>query len=182
MKTKGVWFGRLARAGLVAGVLAGAGFKEQVSAQVSISANVSIQSASDFYGPLAPYGSWVSVSTYGRCWRPAGMASGWRPYSLGHWEWTDAGWYWVSDEPWGWACFHYGQWVLDPAYGWVWLPGTQWAPAWVVWRETPDYIGWAPCGPGGAVVSGVSFAFVDIHHFHDRLQPRELVFNNPEIL
>ncbi|HZR19586.1 MAG TPA: DUF6600 domain-containing protein, partial [Verrucomicrobiae bacterium] len=86
-----------------------------------------------------------------------------------------------SDEPWGWACFHYGQWVYDPSYGWVWLPGTEWAPAWVVWRQAPDYIGWAPCGPGGVAVADTSFVFVDVHHFHDRLAPRELVFNDTRI-
>jgi len=34
----------------------------------------------------------------------------------------------VSDEPWGWACYHYGTWVDDPAVGWVWVPGVEWAP------------------------------------------------------
>jgi len=124
----------------------------------------------------------VDVGRYGRCWHPASVVSGWRPYTIGSWEWTDSGWYWMSDEPWSWACYHYGYWVMDPQYGWVWIPGTDWAPAWVVWRESPDYIGWAPCGPGGVVVGDSPFVFVDVHHFHDHLGSGSLVFNDPRIL
>lgn len=172
--------GRLLLAALVA--LCAVCQENRAHAQVDLSVNLSIQSPSDFYNPLSQYGAWVNVPQHGRCWRPTAVASDWRPYTTGHWEWTDAGWYWVSDEPWSWACYHYGQWVLDPVNGWVWLPGTQWAPAWVTWREAPDYVGWAPCGPGGAVFGTTPFFFVDIHHFHDRLQPREIVFNDPRIL
>src|ERR1044072_1148419 len=119
-----------------------------VRAQVSFSASIQINSPSDFYQPLEPYGTWVEVRSYGRCWRPREVAVDWQPYTMGHWEWPDAGWYWVSDEPWGWAAFHYGSWYHDSSYGWVWIPGTDWAPAWVTWRYSDDYIGWAPCGAG----------------------------------
>jgi hypothetical protein len=180
MKTRQSCVGRLLLAALV--TVCAVCQANRAYAQVDVSFNVNIQSPSDFYDPLGHYGAWVNVSQYGRCWRPTVRASDWRPYTTGHWEWTDAGWYWVSDEPWAWACYHYGQWVVDPVNGWVWLPGTQWAPAWVTWREAPDYIGWAPCGPGGVVFSTTPFFFVDIHHFHDRLQPREFVFNDPRIL
>ena len=27
----------------------------------------------------------------------------WQPYMYGRWMWTNAGWAWVSDEPFGWA-------------------------------------------------------------------------------
>jgi hypothetical protein len=182
MKSKELWFGKLAFGLVAAGLLQGGILVTRAQAQVDLSVNLNIQSPGDFNSPLAPYGSWVNVDSYGRCWRPGNLPPDWRPYTLGHWEWTDAGWYWASDEPWGWACFHYGQWVLDPSNGWVWLPGTQWAPAWVVWRQAPDYIGWAPCGPGGTAFSDNSFIFVDVHHFHDRLRPRELVFNDAGIL
>ena len=38
----------------------------------------------------------------------------WRPYAQGIWVYTDEyGWYWVADEPLGWAVFHYGRWLLD---------------------------------------------------------------------
>ena len=183
MNARRHWFASLVKGSLLSLsllVCGLAGSKAQVPFEAA--ATINIQSPSDFYDALAPYGSWVNVGPYGQCWRPANVVRDWRPYTQGYWEWTDAGWYWVSDEPWAWACYHYGQWMFDPVYGWVWLPGTDWAPAWVVWREAPDYIGWAPCGPGGVVVAGAPFVFVDIHHFHDRLGPRELVFNDSGIL
>jgi hypothetical protein len=104
-----------------------------------------------FQEGLAPYGEWMTVGAYGRVWRPLRVAAGWRPYYYGRWEWTDEGWLWVSDEPWGWAAYHYGRWAYDPSYGWIWIPGYQWAPAWVTWRYSPEYIGWAPLGPGFSV-------------------------------
>jgi hypothetical protein len=82
-----------------------------------------------------------------------------RPHNVGRWAWTSGGWYWISDEPWGWATYHYGTWYLDPVYGWVWIPDYEWAPAWVEWRYGGDYIGWAPLGPP-------SFFFVNIGFHH----------------
>lgn len=182
MKAKLLGSAKIGLAILIGGSVAGwKGIQPSAEAQVGVSVGVQIQSPADFYTPLSPYGGWVNVSRYGRCWRPIDVPTGWRPYTVGHWEWTDCGWYWVSDEPWSWACYHYGCWVLDPVDGWVWVPGTEWAPAWVVWREAPDYIGWAPCGPSGVAFSDASFVFVDVHHFHDRLRPRELVFDDPRI-
>src|SRR3977135_729720 len=47
----------------------------------------------------------------------------------------------------------------DPASGngWVWVPGDQWAPAWVSWRQTDDedYVGWAPLPPEASVTVSV---------------------------
>ncbi len=103
-----------------------------------------------FYSSLSPYGEWIDVSGGMYAWRPVGVAAGWRPYTEGHWVWTDDGWYWESDEPWGWAAYHYGRWYYDDYYGWVWIPGYDWAPAWVEWRYGGDYIGWAPLGPYAA--------------------------------
>jgi len=151
-------------------------------AAVDVSAQFSINSPADFYDPLASLGAWVDLSSYGRCWHPRNVARDWRPYCNGEWEWTDAGWYWASDEPWAWACYHYGSWVDDAAYGWCWIPGTEWAPAWVDWREGPDYIGWAPCGPSLSVLAPSAFVFVDIHHFHDHIRPGNVVINNREII
>src|SRR6266850_8446896 len=68
-------------------------------------------------------------------------------YCNGHWQRTDAGWYWVSDEPWAWATYHYGRWDLNPRLGWVWVPRTEWAPAWVSWHQGGGYTGWAPLHP-----------------------------------
>lgn len=100
-----------------------------------------------FYDGLSSHGEWMSIGggVYG--WRPIGVHAGWRPYTVGRWCWTNYGWYWLSDEPWGWAVFHYGRWYYDDYYGWIWIPGYDWAPAWVEWRYSPDYIGWAPLGP-----------------------------------
>ena len=101
-----------------------------------------------FYSSLSPYGEWVRAADYGMCWRPIGMPIGWRPYTYGHWVWTEYGWTWVSNYPWGWAAFHYGRWVFNPELGWIWIPGYVWAPAWVEWRWGGGYMGWAPMPPG----------------------------------
>jgi hypothetical protein len=116
-------------------------------------------SISYFYDELDNYGHWIDYGNYGTCWVPADVGYGWRPYSRGHWIYTDYGWTWASYEPFGWATYHYGRWVFDPGYGWVWVPGTVWAPAWVAWREGDDYIGWAPLPPqvGWNVSVGLTF-------------------------
>jgi hypothetical protein len=100
-----------------------------------------------FYSNLAPYGHWINRGSYGWVWLPFGVRAGWRPYTLGHWVMTDYGWTWVSDEPFGWAAYHYGRWRFDDEYGWVWVPGYEWGPAWVAWRNGGGYIGWAPLPP-----------------------------------
>jgi hypothetical protein len=123
-----------------------------------------------FYNELAPYGAWVDVAGYGYCWRPtvAVWNSGWRPYAdCGRWLWTDCGWYWYSGYSWGWAPFHYGRWACAGGVGWVWVPGSAWAPAWVNWRVTPSYCGWAPLAPvhhGLHVVGHSDYVFVAKAH------------------
>lgn len=102
-----------------------------------------------FYDALSPYGTWVENSQYGYVWVPEQVPEGWRPYTVGHWLDTDQGWYWDSQEPFAWAIYHYGRWGYSPDYGWFWVPGTQWAPAWVVWRSGDRYVGWAPIPPQG---------------------------------
>ena len=151
-------------------------------ANFEVSAAVSVHATADFYAPLAQSGAWIEVGSYGRCWRPSGVAVDWRPYCNGHWVWTDCGWYWASEEPWGWACYHYGCWVYDPAYAWVWVPGIEWAPAWVTWRVGGGYIGWAPLGPHGTRVAGPSFVFVEATHFNQPLRPSAVIVNNTTII
>jgi len=168
---------------LIIGLAAGSNVSfTEAREEVGFSAGLKIQSVADFDTPLSGYGTWVRAAPYGHCWRPSSVPPGWRPYVNGSWEWTDAGWYWVSDERWAWACYHYGYWVLDANYGWVWIPGTDWAPAWVAWRESPDYIGWAPCPMGNFEVAPSAFVFVDIHQFHQRIRPDLLVISNPTII
>jgi hypothetical protein len=116
----------------------------------------------NFYSTLAPYGSWVDVSGYGRCWRPSVISynSAWQPYcDHGHWIYTDCGWYWSSDYSWGWAAFHYGRWFNHPRYGWCWNPGTVWGPSWVTWRYANNYCGWAPLPPFTACAAGVGITY-----------------------
>jgi len=63
------------------------------------------ETTSDFYGTLAPYGSWVNVDGYGPCWQPTVVVVNplWQPYcDGGHWVYTDCGWYWSSGYSWGW--------------------------------------------------------------------------------
>jgi uncharacterized protein DUF6600 len=102
-----------------------------------------------FYRKLEPYGAWRETSDYGYVWQPreAEESRNWRPYTAGRWVYTDAGWTWVSEEPFGWATYHYGRWVRLRRVGWLWVPGEEWAPAWVSWRTSNDYVGWAPLPP-----------------------------------
>ncbi len=106
-------------------------------------------SYSTFYRKLDPYGDWIETSSYGYVFQPRQAVgdSGWRPYTDGHWVYTDAGWTWISAEPFGWATCHYGRWTRLRDVGWVWVPGNEWAPAWVSWRRGNDFVGWAPLPP-----------------------------------
>ena len=132
--------------------------KQQVTAQAAatVSAETPLHAAkqptasySTFHNKLEPYGAWRETSNYGFVWQPneAERSRSWRPYTNGRWVYTDAGWTWVSEEPFGWATYHYGRWTRLRNIGWVWLPGEEWAPAWVSWRKGNDYIGWAPLPP-----------------------------------
>ncbi len=102
-----------------------------------------------FYNKLEPYGDWIETGDYGYVFHPreAESSRSWRPYTDGRWVYTDAGWTWISEEPFGWATYHYGRWTRLRGVGWVWVPGNQWAPAWVSWRKGNDYVGWAPLPP-----------------------------------
>jgi hypothetical protein len=125
-----------------------------------------------FYENLSPYGQWFQEPSYGWCWTPYDVSTDWRPYSDGHWEYTDYGWSWASNEPWGWAGYHYGRWFFDDSYGWAWQPGTEWAPAWVAWRYGDDYVGWAPLPPAAAWDESAGLNFADA----GMIQPDEWCF------
>jgi hypothetical protein len=101
-----------------------------------------------FYNSLSPHGRWLQVDGYGYAFRPKlSERSSWRPYVDGRWVSTSQGWAWDSREPFGWACYHYGRWVRLSRQGWVWVPGREWAPAWVSWRSGGSHVGWAPLPP-----------------------------------
>src|SRR5436305_1554037 len=116
-----------------------------------------------FYTQLDRYGDWRETSDYGYVWQPRQAQSRtWRPYTDGHLVYTDVGWTWVSEEPFGWATYHYGRWTRLRNIGWVWVPGDQWAPAWVSWRKSNDYVGWAPLPPEARFDRGIG-----IHNWSD---------------
>jgi hypothetical protein len=108
-----------------------------------------------FYNGLSSQGQWVQTPDYGYAFQPNVQDPNWAPYTDGHWVYTAYGWTWASDEPWGWATYHYGRWVNIIGTGWCWVPGYQWAPAWVSWRWGGGYAGWAPLPPSTFV--GVEF-------------------------
>ena len=115
----------------------------------------------EFYDELTPYGQWINDPQYGYIWVPD-AGDDFRPYfSSGHWVMTEYGNTWISDYPWGWACFHYGRWVYNDYYGWLWIPGNVWGPGWVVWRWGYGYCGWAPMYPGYEWGIGVTFGCPD---------------------
>lgn len=121
---------------------------QKASAQVSVNFQV-------FYDDLSPYGQWIDYPSYGYVWVPT-FNPLFIPYSTGgHWVYTMYGWTWVSDYHWGWAPFHYGRWDYDDYFGWYWVPGFEWGPAWVLWRTSPGYYGWAPMGPNISIALAI---------------------------
>jgi Family of unknown function (DUF6600) len=143
-----------------------------VAAQPQVGVNATI---GGFYDELAPYGRWVDCS-YGQCWVPGQVAADWQPYSNGQWIYTEYGWTWVSNDPWGGNPYHYGTWASIEGYGWSWVPGTVWAPAWVTWSYSNNYVGWAPLPPtivfgasgyagSPVVVSQTHYVFVPTNRF-----------------
>ncbi len=126
----------------------------QVHSQ-SIHVSVGFQT---FYDELEPYGTWVNYPNYGYVWRYRPSSGEFRPYSTnGRWVYTDDGWTWVSAYHWGWAPFHYGRWIYDDILGWLWVPGNEWAPAWVTWGSYNDNFAWAPIAPGISITIGSSY-------------------------
>ncbi len=101
-----------------------------------------------YYDALSPYGTWVDYGNYGPVWYPTqGVTPNWRPYVDGRWVPTADGWVFETGEPWGWATYHFGNWMPTTEYGWVWDPGSTWYPSTAAWRTSDDYVGWAPIPP-----------------------------------
>jgi hypothetical protein len=127
-----------------------------VTTQKEIQAQGAAVSFQVFYDDLSPHGSWIDYPNYGYVWIP-NIATEFIPYSTaGHWAMTSYGWTWVSNYSWGWAPFHYGRWWYDNFYGWFWVPDNVWGPAWVIWRSSPGYYGWAPLGPNISLTFAMS--------------------------
>jgi hypothetical protein len=115
------------------------------------------------YNYLAPYGNWIYLDPYGYVWTPRHMGYQWRPYSNGHWVMTEMGWTWMANERWGSIPFHYGRWGYDDYIGWFWVPGSTWGPAWVSWRWSDRYTGWAPLQPGIELRVNMDFGSISIN-------------------
>jgi hypothetical protein len=135
-----------------------------------------------FYQALSPYGTWSQEPDVGWTWEPnEGVRDvNWRPYTNnGHWLWTDHGWYWESSSPYGWAVFHYGRWGYNARHRWCWAPDNIWGPAWVDWRESDDYIGWAPLPFGSRFEPSLGFSYQGRHlgfDFHIGLEEQRYTF------
>ncbi len=132
----------------------------------------------DFHAALEPFGMWQRDPRWGEIWVPFNKARGWRPYTVGHWVYTEEwGWYWISDDDeqdWGWITYHYGRWVFLRGLGWSWVPGEEWAPAWVNWRASTSYVGWAPLPP-----DDVYEEYDDTYDYWTFLPPRYLASTRP---
>jgi hypothetical protein len=113
----------------------------------------SVSVSVEFRQALEPHGRWQRHQRWGEVWIPRDARDDWRPYTRGHWVYTEEwGWYWIADEEWGWIPYHYGRWVRDREFGWVWIPGSEWGPAWVSWRRGGEEVGWAPLPPEDVIV------------------------------
>jgi hypothetical protein len=96
-------------------------------------------------GTLDRNGSWAYDASDGNVWYPS-VAPGWRPYYDGYWNpLPQFGWTWIGVNVWSWPTHHYGRWGYAHSR-WFWIPGRQWAPAWVHWGAAPGYVGWCPLG------------------------------------
>jgi len=97
---------------------------------------------------LSQYGRFVQHQKYGEVWVPTATPQGWHPYPPCNWvNSRQYGWYYDDKTAWGAIVHHYGRWVHDPAMGWIWTPGSEFSPGWVVWRTSPEWVGWAPMLP-----------------------------------
>ena len=123
-----------------------------------------------FYDRLSAQGSWVWLRGQ-YVWVPR-VDGRWRPYADGHWIFARTyGWVWISNEPFGWATYHYGRWGFSKQIGWFWIPGTRWAPAWVAWRGSGDYLAWAPLPPDPEDAFSISISFGTIPNYYWQVVP-----------
>ena len=139
-------------------------------------------------------GRWVHVPEYGNVWTPRGFVSvSWTPYREGRWIWRGGDYVWVSYEPWGWVPYHYGRWSFSPSIGWFWVPPVRgavyWAPGYVGWVRTDNYVGWVPLAPGEIYYGrgyfgrhSVNITKVNINHIHVTNVYKNVTINNGPII
>ena len=102
----------------------------------------------DVRNTLSQYGRFVQHQKYGEVWVPTVTPQGWHPYPPCNWvNSKQYGWYYDDKTPWGQIVHHYGRWAYDAQMGWIWTPGSEFSPGWVVWRTSPEWVGWAPMMP-----------------------------------
>ena len=102
----------------------------------------------DVRNTLSQYGRFVQHQKYGEVWVPTVTPQGWHPYPPCNWvNSKQYGWYYDDKTPWGQIVHHYGRWTYDAQMGWIWTPGSEFSPGWVVWRTSPEWVGWAPMMP-----------------------------------
>jgi len=150
---------KIAAIGIIFTILSVIVLTERSNAQDTVSIDL-------FYQELSPYGEWSPHIEFGYIWQPYDVGPYWKPYTEGRWAWSDQGWIWISYEPWGWATYHYGRWVFDDYQGWIWIPGTTWAPAWVSWQQSPEYIGWSPLPPDRGFFIEIGFVFNSYNDYY----------------
>src|SRR2546426_1118971 len=102
---------------------------------------------------LDDYGNWQYVSNYGYAWHPYAETA-WSPYQSGYWAMDyPFGLTWVSNEPWGYAPYHYGRWTYA-SNEWFWVPETvstypAYSPALVAFiPASQSTVAWVALGPG----------------------------------
>jgi len=126
---------------------AGAPAQQAVPQQAGTEAQATLP-ADQVQSILSQYGSFVQHPKYGQVWVPTVTPQGWHPYPACQWvNSKQYGWYFDDRTPWGQIVHHYGRWIHDDQMGWVWIPGEEFSPGWVVWRTSPEWIGWAPMHP-----------------------------------
>jgi hypothetical protein len=102
----------------------------------------------DVRNTLSQYGRFVQHQKYGEVWVPTVTPQGWHPYPPCNWvNSKQYGWYYDDKTAWGQIVHHYGRWAYDAQLGWIWTPGSEFSPGWVVWRTSPEWVGWAPMLP-----------------------------------
>jgi len=102
----------------------------------------------EFKSTLSKFGQFIYSERYGNVWHSTSLPAGWHPYPACHWVYDRSfGWTYDDDTVWGKIVHHYGRWAHDDQAGWVWAPGTEWAPAWVIWRSGGGWTGWAHTPP-----------------------------------
>src|ERR1700686_888430 len=104
---------RLARAAMLSGIAAGALAMSVPAGSILVSpaaAQAAVKVSAGFRGRPEPFGRARHHARFGEGWVPAHRSHNWRPYTVGHWVYTETyGWYWVEaveEADWGWITYH----------------------------------------------------------------------------